>query len=500
MRAYRLALALACLGLIQPLAGAAQAAPAAGPLRVHPVNPRYFTDDGVRALYLTGSHTWASLQDEGPTDPPARLDYPAYLDFLEAHGHNFTRLWVLEHARWTVESTGDWHVAPLPYLRTGPGLGRDGKPRFDLTRWDPAFFDRLRSRVQTAAARGIYVSVMLFQGWGIHRKPNHPGNPWPGHPFHRENNVNGVDGDPDGDGEGAETHSLAIPEVLRVQEAYVRKVVETLHDLPNLLYEVANESPATPEGIRWQHHMVRRVRDYSAERGTRHPVVMSWPWPPAGGNRLLFDGPADAVAPGWGGHWGARTDDYRTDPPPADGRKVVLADSDHFWGVGGDAAWVWKSFLRGTNPIYMDPYPEGGGHARPAADPSARRAMGDTLRYARRLGLDRLRPARDLASSGFALANPGVEYLAYLPGRTPAGWRTRLRRWGGPLLEERPSLRLALPDVPRTFEIEWFDPWSGQALRAARRSAAGPTDFEPPFPGDAVLHLRATRDASAHTR
>ena len=37
--------------------------PATGPLRVHPTNPRYFTDDGNKAIYLTGSHTWSNLQD-----------------------------------------------------------------------------------------------------------------------------------------------------------------------------------------------------------------------------------------------------------------------------------------------------------------------------------------------------------------------------------------------------------------------------------------------------
>ena len=47
---------------------------------------------------------------------------------------------------------------------------------------------------------------------------------------------------------------------------------------------------------------------------------------------------------------------YRTNPPPADGRKVILTDTDHLWGVGGDVAWVWKSFLRGLNPLFMDPY------------------------------------------------------------------------------------------------------------------------------------------------
>ena len=45
------------------------ATPAAGPLRVSTANPRYFTDGSGKAVYLTGSHTWASLQDMGLTDP-----------------------------------------------------------------------------------------------------------------------------------------------------------------------------------------------------------------------------------------------------------------------------------------------------------------------------------------------------------------------------------------------------------------------------------------------
>jgi len=34
-----------------------------GPLRHNPINPRYFTDDSGRAVYLTRSHTWAVMQD-----------------------------------------------------------------------------------------------------------------------------------------------------------------------------------------------------------------------------------------------------------------------------------------------------------------------------------------------------------------------------------------------------------------------------------------------------
>ena len=43
---------------------------------MHPDNPRYFTDgtrrpDGtLKAVYLTGAHTWNNLVDMGPSDPP----------------------------------------------------------------------------------------------------------------------------------------------------------------------------------------------------------------------------------------------------------------------------------------------------------------------------------------------------------------------------------------------------------------------------------------------
>jgi hypothetical protein len=49
---------------------------ARGPLRIHPSNPRYFTDGSGKAIYLTGSHTWNNLQDGGAIGKPIpRFDY-----------------------------------------------------------------------------------------------------------------------------------------------------------------------------------------------------------------------------------------------------------------------------------------------------------------------------------------------------------------------------------------------------------------------------------------
>ena len=38
------------------------------------LHPRYFTDGVQKVISLTGSHTWANLQDMATVDPPAIFD------------------------------------------------------------------------------------------------------------------------------------------------------------------------------------------------------------------------------------------------------------------------------------------------------------------------------------------------------------------------------------------------------------------------------------------
>ena len=90
-----------------------------------------------------------------------------------------------------------------------------------------------------------------------------------------------------------------------------------------------------------------------------------------------------------------------------------MLDSDHLWGCGGDAEWVFKAFLRGYHPLYMDPWKPGGACGKP--DTQMRRNLGYAVRYAERIELASMTPQDELASTRFCLANPGREYLAYLP-------------------------------------------------------------------------------------
>jgi len=45
------------------------------------------------------------------------------------------------------------------------------------------------------------------------------------------NNIQGINGDLNSDGEGTEIHTLEIPEVTHYEEKYVKKVIDSVNDL-----------------------------------------------------------------------------------------------------------------------------------------------------------------------------------------------------------------------------------------------------------------------------
>jgi hypothetical protein len=435
-----------------------------GPLHVHPDNPRYFTDGSGRAIYLTGSHTWSNLVDIGPTDPPPKFDFTACLDWMQKLNHNFIRMWTWEPVTWNTKANRENKLhtaAPHPWARTGPGKATDGKPKFDLKKYDSTYFDRLRQRISAAADRGIYVSIMLFEGWAMQFSQQ----AWDGHPFNPKNNINDINPDQNKDGRGLEIYTLSNPAVTALQEAYVRKVIDTVNSFDNVLYEISNENH--PPSTEWQYHMIRYIKRYERKKPKQHPVGMTFQYR-GGKNETLFKSPADWISPNPEGG-------YRDNPPAADGRKVILSDTDHLWGIGGNQAWVWKSFLRGCNPLFMDPY-DGivlGNKFDSKWEP-IRRSLGYTSTYALKMNLTAMRPRNNLTSTKYCLANPGAEYLVYNPA------------------EDNPAITVKLK--AGTYKYEWFNPDTGKVVSEGTvKTADGDNKLEAPFKGDAVLYLKAER-------
>ncbi|MFN6947054.1 MAG: DUF6298 domain-containing protein, partial [Cytophagaceae bacterium] len=377
-----------------------------------------------------------------------------YLEMLKKYNHNFIRLWTWELTKFQYKKKPIKYATPFPWQRTGPGLALDGKPKFDLSKFNQSYFDRLRSRVIAAMERGVYVSIMLFEGHGL-QSSLAPWR-WDGHPFNVNNNINGINGDPNGDGKGMEIHTLQIPEVNDIQKAYVKKVIDTVNDLDNVLYEIVNEADLSSKD--WQYHMINYLKKYEASKPKQHPVGMTSYLNPK--NSDLFNSPADWISPGWT-IWG--NDPYQVNPPVSDGSKVVLLDTDHLWGEGGDRTWVWKSFLRGYNPIYMDNL------SSDVVKEDVRRAMGHTLTYANKMNLKSMFPRNDLSTTTYCLANPGVEYLIYQP---------------------KPNESFAVNLDAGTYVYEWFNTNNGTIVSSGVFTAkSGNRSFLAPFIGDAVLYI-----------
>ncbi len=271
--------------------------------------------------------------------------------------------------------------------------------------------------------------------------------------------------------------SLSCPQLLAHQKAYIRKIVETVNDLDNVLYEVCNEIPFRQEAFDWSDHIAQYVHDCEAGMPKQHPVGIT----AEGGdqdNANLWETCADWISPSNG-----RLFEYRYNPPAADGRKVVVNDTDHLWGIGCETAWIWKSFTRGLNALFMDPwqlipgalpeYNDGqlSRHQRYyyGWDP-VRRNLGYARAYALKMDLNACLPHGELCTSGYCLADPGREYLCFLP----EGGQQGIDLWG----------------QPGKYKVEWFDPATGKTYDGGVVDGDARHALGAPFAGMSVAYLK----------
>ena len=455
---------------------------AKGPLTVLSSNPRWLADRTGNAVFLSGSHTWNNLQDWGTNASPRAFDFASYVSMLTAHGHNFTVLWRTELPKFcglitTASNPPDFTVAQHPWQRTGPGLADDGGLKFDLTKFDQSFFDRLRARAVQLNDAGIYAGVYFFSGeWVAHFRCAGDGYPLTG-----TNNVNSIDG-----GSGPDSMLMSAPNAITaVQDALVNKIIDTLNDLPNILWLVSEEAPINATW--WNQHLIAHARAYEASKPFQHPIGFAVPNGAPDSDVLNSD--ADFVAPG--------NNRVFTSSPCGNGTpacKVIINDSDHsYFGMWTDSAianrnFAWENFLSGNSVAFMDPYtvyyPNGGRNlcSNPvngicdAADTrwkNFRDNLGYMVKYSVRMNLAQMTPQPSLASSGRALAHASAnqaEYLVYQPG-------------GG-------GFTVNLSATTQMLNVEWLNPSTGAVTSGGQvRGGSSAVAFTPPFTGDAVLYL-----------
>lgn len=433
------------------------AAQAAEPLRLHPQNPHYFLFRGRLAVLVTsGEHYGAVIN--------ADFDFRTYLDTLRRAGLNNTRVWAGAYR----EVPGNFAIerntlAPEPARFVAPWKQTAG--RFDLNQWDPVYFERLHAFMRAASKAGVVVEMNLFC-------PFYEDSMWEVSPMNGRNNVQGIGNVP-----RTEALTMKHGDLVQVQEAMVRKLVQELRGYDNLYYEIANEPYFGGVTLDWQQHIARVITDEEKKLGVRHLISQNiangsqriekpfaevsifnfhYSRPPdsvglnydlnrvIGNNETGFDGTADATyrIQGW-------------DFLMAGG--ALYNNLDYSFVVGherGDFRYSEKSPGGGSNTL--------------------RSQLGILVRFFDSMPVIQMKPVADVleaqpaTASARVLAEPGRLYAIYLH-------RGKAVKDGKPPFqvsaENRPeSLRLRVP--AGRYAVEWWDTKSGIRRNENRQSAS----------------------------
>lgn len=454
------------LSTILALAAMLPSQETAGPIRLHPENPHYFLFRGRPAFLITsGEHYGAVLNLD--------FDHAPYLDELGRRRLNLTRTFSGTYR----EVPGSFHIrdntlAPRPGRYRAP-WAREGE-KYDLDRFDPAYFERLRAFVAAAGERGIVVEFVLFC-------PFYEPVLWDVNPMNMKNNVNGVGGCP-----REEVYTLKHPELLKRQLAFVDRVVRELNGFDNLYFEICNEPYFGGVTLDWQARVAEAIVDAEKDLPNKHLIAQN-----IANDKAKVEGPNPAVS--------IFNFHYATPPVTVgmnyDLNKPIADDETGFRGTG-DRAYrteAWEFLLAGgsvfSNLDYSftpdhedgsakveDPTPGGGG-------PALRAQLAFLRSWLERFDYLRMRPLADdsvAVAAGevgdarpWCLAEPGKQYAVYLRGGRGV------------------QLDLKLPDG--TYAYGFVDPRDGRSLGGGSlvvRSAACRLDV-PEFAEDVALAIRA---------
>jgi hypothetical protein len=456
---------------------------AQSPLGLCPQNPHYFLVRGKPTILITSAEHYGAVIN-------LDFDYVRYLDELQACGLNHTRLWVGTYREIGGSfAISDNTLAPVagrylaPWARSQTPGDCDGGNKFDLTRWDEAYFTRLKDFLTQASRRDIVVEVNLFC-------PFYDDSLWKADPMNAANNVNGV-----GHCGGKEVYALKHPELTGVQEAVTRKLVGELRDFDNIYYEVCNEPYFGGVTIPWQHHIVAVIAAAEKPLPHRHLISMNV----ANGSAKVPDPPAEVSV--FNFHYaepGVVALNYGLGKVIGENETGFRGTGDTIYRCGG-----WDFILQGgaiyNNLDYSFSVQHPDGHWRNASAPGG---GSHDLRLQLKVlkdfmdGFDfvAMRPDDAVVKGGVpagftarALVQAGTQYALYIrrqaPEKTPDGQQPPMRPAGA---DEKTRATLEL-DIPKgNYELQWVAPLTGARQSRALRHNGGVARLQSPAFGDDV--------------
>ncbi|MCU0915499.1 MAG: glycoside hydrolase family 5 protein [Planctomycetes bacterium] len=252
------------LPLLLLVLSASSSSPAvSGPIALHPENPHYFLWQGQPTILVTSGEHYGAVLNRA-------FDYRRYLATLQSHGFNLTRTFSGVYC----EAPGAFKIARntlapapgdlrCPWARSQTPGYANGDNKFDLTQWDPAYFQRLTDFVAEAGRRGIVVELVLFC-------PFYEDSMWELSPMNARNNVNGVGTMP-----RTEVYTLQHRDLLAVQDSMVRRIVAALKDCDHLYYEICNEPYFGGVTEEWQNHIAQTIVAAESDFPKKHLIAQN---------------------------------------------------------------------------------------------------------------------------------------------------------------------------------------------------------------------------------
>jgi hypothetical protein len=450
------------------IAAGLAASACSAPLALNPDNPHYFLFRGKPTFILTsGEHYGAVLNLD--------FNYTEYLDTLAHDGLNGTRTWAGPYC----EPAAAFHIAdntlaPLagrflcPWARSGQGGYANGGNKFDLTKWDKAYFKRLKDFMAQASRRGIIVELNLFC-------PFYEESMWALSPMNASNNVNGLGGI-------ARTNVYTLDKnhgLLPVQEALVRKIVSELRGFDNLYYEICNEPYFGGVTLEWQRHIADSITAAEASLRVHHLIsqnianykaTIENPHPAISIFNFHYATPPDTVALNYG--FGKVIGDNETGFRGTNDSQYRMEAWDFLVAGGGLFNNLDYSFTAGHEDgafVYPEPQPGGG-------SPALRGQYAFLKRLLQEFDFVHMHPDNAVVKADLpagvsvrALVKPGQDYLVY--------FRAGLGDW-----KPKPDRKVKFSDGELTlfldlpageYVAEWFDTRSGGSIQKAPFSHQG---------------------------
>jgi len=179
----------------------------------------------------------------------------------------------------TMERRADGDVwAPFyeaPWARSGKGIAWDGLSKFDLSRYNPWYFERQREFARNAAQAGLIVFYDLYNTHNVLEIGPH----WIDYAWRPANNINDT-GLPEPppikpigrNDVGNEFYSTAYAPLRALHRAYILHTLDCLGDLPNVIFGVAYQY-AGP--LAFEQFFQDTVHEWEQQHGKRIRIALT---------------------------------------------------------------------------------------------------------------------------------------------------------------------------------------------------------------------------------